>query len=263
MPSRFLIIDGYNLLYAAGMGRASYGPGDLERCRRRLQNFLADKLTAAELSRASVIFDARLPPPDAPRLQMHGALRILFATPHGDADLFIEELLAAHSSPKQVTLVSSDHRLQKVARHRHAKHIDSEVFFDNLERRQPRGKADAAHLSQEAAQKTAGALSETEVAYWLAMFGEVAITKSPRAVPTEPLSIGNESPQQPTPKVSSPRGAVKAANPRRKKTGTPAASKPNARTRHPRGKPRDVAPGAFEAWRHELEQWLRNPDDNS
>ena len=257
MPSRFLIIDGYNLLYAAGMGRASYGPGDLERCRRQLQNFLADKLTTAELSRASVIFDARLPPPDAHRLQMHGSLRILFATPHGDADLFIEELLSAHSSPKQVTLVSSDHRLQKVARNRRAKHIDSEVFFDDLERRRPRGRSDAAHLSQEAAQKTAGGLSETEVAYWLAMFGEVAIAKSPRAVPTE-------SPQQPnSPATPPPRGAVKTAKPRRTKSGLTAASKPPARTRHPRGKPRDVAPGAFEAWRHELEQWLRNPDDLS
>jgi predicted RNA-binding protein with PIN domain len=253
MPSRFLIIDGYNLLYAAGMGRASYGPGDLERCRRQLQNFLVDKLTAAELSRASVIFDARLPPPDAPRLQMHGSLRILFATPHGDADLFIEELLAAHSSPKQVTLVSSDHRLQKVARNRRAKHIDSEVFFDDLERRRPRGKSDASHLSQEAAQKMAGGLSETEVAYWLAMFGEVGAVKSPR-------TVSPESPPQPTLHASPPRSAAKH---RRTKPGTPATSKPNVRTHHSRGKPKDVAPGAFEAWRHELEQWLRNPDDHS
>ncbi|MBI5761867.1 MAG: NYN domain-containing protein [Planctomycetales bacterium] len=252
MPSRFLIIDGYNLLYAAGMGRASYGPGDLERCRRRLQNFLADKLTAAELSRASVIFDARLPPTDAPRLQMHGPLRILFASPHGDADLFIEELLAAHSSPKQVTLVSSDHRLQKVARNRRAKHIDSEVFFDDLDHRRPRGKPDAAHVSQEAAQKTADGLSETEVAYWLAMFGEVAIAKSPRAVLSESA-----------PEATTPHGTAKVAKRPRSKSGSPVQSKPNTRTHHPRGKPKDVAPGALEAWRHELEQWLRNPDDHS
>ena len=262
MSARFLIIDGYNLLYAAGMGRASYGPGDLERCRRRLQIFLADKLTVAELARASVIFDARLPPPDAPRLQMHGSLRILFASPHGDADLFIEELLAAHSSPKQVTLVSSDHRLQKVARQRQAKHVDSEVFFDTLDRRRPRGKPDAADLSQEAAQKMSGGLSETEVAYWLAMFGEVASLRLPRAVPTELPPLGNESPPQTVPQASSPRGATQVVKPRRAKSGA-AASKPNARTRPPRGNPQDVASGALEAWRHELEQWLRNPDDDS
>ena len=31
MP-RDLVIDGYNLMHAAGLARATYGPGDLERC---------------------------------------------------------------------------------------------------------------------------------------------------------------------------------------------------------------------------------------
>ena len=38
---RDLLIDGYNLMHAAGFARVRYGPGDLERCRLRLLNLVA------------------------------------------------------------------------------------------------------------------------------------------------------------------------------------------------------------------------------
>ena len=60
MPARFLLIDGYNLLYAAGMGRATYGPGDLQRSRAQLLRYLFSKLTPAEIARTTIIFDARM-----------------------------------------------------------------------------------------------------------------------------------------------------------------------------------------------------------
>ena len=34
MLRRYLIIDGYNLMHARGLARRTYGPGQLERCRR-------------------------------------------------------------------------------------------------------------------------------------------------------------------------------------------------------------------------------------
>src|SRR5437868_5530965 len=100
MPARFLLIDGYNLLHAAGMGRSEYGPGDLQRCRERLLRYLAGKLSAAEIARATVVFDARDPPPDRPSRQTVRGIKVVFANPGGDADVVIQDWLSHHSSPK-------------------------------------------------------------------------------------------------------------------------------------------------------------------
>ncbi len=45
MTSTDLLIDGYNLLHAAGLGRARYGPGDLQRARQALLRKLFELLT--------------------------------------------------------------------------------------------------------------------------------------------------------------------------------------------------------------------------
>ena len=37
MPLPYHLIDGYNLLHAAGLAREKYGPGDLERALARLE----------------------------------------------------------------------------------------------------------------------------------------------------------------------------------------------------------------------------------
>lgn len=205
MPARFLLIDGYNLLHAAGMGRAEYGPGDLQRCRERLLRYLATKLTPAEIERAIVIFDARDPPPDRPSKQLFRKLTVQFANPGGDADLVIQQWLDDHSAPKRVTLVSSDHVLQRAARRRRADFIDSETFFEQLERRRTHSGSghsrDDPHDS-----KPAEGLSSAEAAHWLEVFGdlsELAIPDSP-TIPEpaesspadEARSAANESPLQ-------------------------------------------------------------------
>lgn len=168
MPARFLLIDGYNLLYAAGMGRATYGPGDLQRCRGRLLRYLFAKLSPAETSRATVIFDARHPPPDLPSQQTISGLKVMFANPGGDADVAITNFLDHHSAPRQLTLVSSDHQLQRAARRCGSKFVDSDVFFEQLEHRHRR--------TPKAAQfdpKEDGKLSPAQVAYWMKIFGDI------------------------------------------------------------------------------------------
>lgn len=257
MSARFLIIDGYNLLYAAGMGKASYGPRDLERCRHRLLNFLGDKLTAAEQARATVIFDARHPPPDAPRLQMHGPLRVFFATPHGDADLFIEDLLVSHSAPKQVTLVSSDHRLQAVARRRKAKPIDSEAFFDELDRRRSKAEPPVSRRSRESDRKQTGGLSDAELAHWLNVFGGIDTAKTAEPAATEPplASDRAEHPHQP---ITAARTEPKSASkPRKSGPGSGRGTTARAKRNQPRGKSTDVTDAEITAWRSELERWLK------
>ena len=174
MLRRYLIIDGYNLMHALGLARRKYGPGQLQRCRSQLLRYLAQHLTGAERERTTVVFDAADAPPDLPRHATLESMEVRFASPGKEADDTIEELIAAHSAPRQVRLVSSDHRLQRSVKRRKGLFVDSEVFAAELERRgsvaeptpetvDPEGdEADKADLA---------AANETE--NWLRIFGHI------------------------------------------------------------------------------------------
>jgi len=128
----FVLIDGYNLMHAAGIARQNYGPGDLQRCRLRLNRKLCELLSAETLVRTAVIYDAFRSESDTRRVQNHGELRVIFAPKGTDADSVIERLLKQSSSPRQTLVVSSDHRLHKAARRRKASCIDSEDFWQEI-----------------------------------------------------------------------------------------------------------------------------------
>jgi predicted RNA-binding protein with PIN domain len=130
-----LIIDGYNLLYATGLGGSGAGPGGLERSRLALLNFLVQSLNAAELPGTTVVFDARQAPPGLPRTLGYRGMTVRFAAGYDSADELIEELIRADTSPRRLTVVSSDHRLHRAARRRRAKAVDSDVWFTEIEKR--------------------------------------------------------------------------------------------------------------------------------
>lgn len=137
-PKRiFLIIDGYNLLHAAGLARRQYGPGGLQRSRFQLIRQLERFLSAEAAKNCTVVFDAFGAPstddektPTTPSLA--GSPRIMFAPAGTDADTAIEKLLLSHSAPGQVLIVSGDRRLQRSAERRRAGWVDSEVFWTEL-----------------------------------------------------------------------------------------------------------------------------------
>jgi predicted RNA-binding protein with PIN domain len=204
MPARFLLIDGYNLMHAAGMGRQDYGPGDLQRCRERLLRFLAQKLTAAEIARATVIFDSRDPPPDRPAEQVFRHIKVVFANPTGDADVVIQEWLDNHSAPKRVTLVSSDHVLQRAARRHRAEFIDSEAFFERLEQRGGRGAGAGSVPAEEDEAKPAGGFSAAETAHWMKVFGDLSSLAEPQA---DECGASADQPVESDPAVGKPEPA--------------------------------------------------------
>ena len=176
----FLIIDGYNLLHAAGLARRKYGPRQLERCRAQLLAYLAKHLTDSERQRATVVFDAAEAPPGLPRQFTAAGITIRFAAPGKDADDTIEELIAAHSAPRQVRVISSDHRLQRSAQKRRGSFSDSEEFVQELDRRGPISKDDAdmpAEPSKTSPQNDGPRTGETETERWLKVFGEMPEAK--------------------------------------------------------------------------------------
>jgi predicted RNA-binding protein with PIN domain len=222
VSARFLLIDGYNLLHAAGMARAHYGPGDLKRCRERLLRHLAGHLSAAEIARTLVVFDAREPPPDRPsRLVIHG-MQVLFANPGGDADLAIQESLSEHASPRRVTLVSSDHVLQQAARRHRADYIDSEEFISRLNQRR---QSSVARKPSDSDDKPSDQLTPAEAEHWSRYFGDVsAVLESerranesapPQDVPADhsAASAGSPPGKTPEPEGQSPRLQRRARKP--------------------------------------------------
>ncbi len=135
MARLFLIIDGYNLMHAAGYGRRQYGPGGLERARNRLLTELGRQIPSELHSDSTIVFDAaeaEARDEVDPKTTV-SKIRVQFSEPGTDADSVIEIMLAAHSSPKQILVVSSDHRLHKAASRRQARCIDSEEFLKILE----------------------------------------------------------------------------------------------------------------------------------
>ena len=162
-----LLIDGYNLLNAVGIIPRGVGPGTLERARLALLNFLAESLEPAEVAQTTVVFDAGDAPRGLPRAVEHRGLTVRFAAGYEDADALIEELIRAESAPRRLTVVSSDHRLQRAARRRRARAVDSDAWYAEAVRRRRDRRQSAAN----APVKPHVPLLEEEVARWLEQFG--------------------------------------------------------------------------------------------
>jgi uncharacterized protein len=163
-----LLIDGYNLLHASGILGRGVGPGGLERSRRALVNFLAESLDERELAETTVVFDAHEPPPGLPRASRQRGLQVRFAERGSDADSLIEQLIAEHSAPRRLTVVSSDHRLHRAARRRRAKAVDSDRWYHEvLRQRIERARRD----DPAASSKPSDPSTEGEVQYWMRRFG--------------------------------------------------------------------------------------------
>ena len=128
------LIDGYNLMHAAGLMKARFGPGGLEKARRALTGVLAGSL-GDEAIHTTIVFDARPVPSDAQSQaespEMHG-IHVEFASGEEGADARIEQLIHRESTPKRLTVVSSDARIRAAAKRRGAKPIDSERFWEQL-----------------------------------------------------------------------------------------------------------------------------------
>jgi uncharacterized protein len=168
-----LLIDGYNLLNATGIPSRGKGPGNLERARQALLNTLAESLPAEELPRTIVVFDGSESPWGVAKQQKHHGISVMFASKDEDADTVIERLIVADSAPKRLTVVSSDHRLQRAANRRRAIAVDSDVWFAQLLRdRSARLQANspAANPTLDVP-KPEGPLSPGEVERWMKEFG--------------------------------------------------------------------------------------------
>jgi uncharacterized protein len=162
-----LIIDGYNLLHVVGIIGRGIGPGSLQRARQALLNFLAESLEEREIPKATVVFDSREAPWGLPRTVQHRGLTVQYASKYPDADCLIEELIEKESAPRQLTVVSNDHRLQRAAKRRRARAVDSDVWYGEI----LRARREREHSPPETAVAPPVPLLPEDVQFWLEQFG--------------------------------------------------------------------------------------------
>ena len=164
-----LLIDGYNLMYAAGITAdipaSSRRRGSLERSRMALVEFIAAQLDLAERRTTTIVFDAAGAPPGLPHTLHHEELTIRFAKGYSNADELLEDLIDEHNDPRRLTVVSSDHRVQRAAKRRKAAAVDSDVWYEQIrQRRREAARRERAQLDEA---KPSPPVGDAEVAFWL------------------------------------------------------------------------------------------------
>lgn len=185
-----LLIDGYNLLHVTGIfglcreddnrrvqrrDMQNRGPGNFQRSREALLRFLAASIRPSDIARTTIVFDATEAPPGLPRKTMCDGMTVLYAAGYADADTLIEELIQKETAPRSLLVVSSDHRIQRAARRRRAKYVDSDRWYAELwQRRHAQNEK-----SGEPQDKPTSALSTAEVEYWLREFSQTPEMQDP------------------------------------------------------------------------------------
>lgn len=177
-----LLIDGYNLLNVTGIF-AQAGPGtELHRTRLALLTFLASSIEKRERAETTIVFDAAGAPAGLPRTTTHEGITVHFAQRHSDADEMIEDLLERCAAPRSLLVVSSDHRVQRAARHRGASFVDSEKWYSERLAicRQRRA------IEDDGSAKPSGEMTRDELNYWLGEFGGFSSQKDESNSPFPP-----------------------------------------------------------------------------
>jgi predicted RNA-binding protein with PIN domain len=170
------LIDGYNLMHAAGAISAKVSTREAFRRRRRIfLNKLADALGAERASETTVVFDASVPPGDFPLETTYKGMTLLFAVADENADARIEKLIATHSAPKSLTVISSDKRIRQAARRRKARTLTADEFLDQLERFVDQRNGKRRMHSEEDARPSddKASPSNDDTDYWMEAFGDL------------------------------------------------------------------------------------------
>jgi predicted RNA-binding protein with PIN domain len=154
------VIDGYNLLHAIGLPPGPAGPHQLAKARAGLLGLIEPAHVADP---ATVVFDARRAPLDVGSGEVHGNVTVEYVTSE-EADDRIEWLIAHDGAPKQLIVVSNDHRILHAAKRRGCPAWKCGDYLDWLEKQRGKPRRPAAR------EKPSGS---PDADRWLAAFGNL------------------------------------------------------------------------------------------
>ncbi len=158
------LIDGYNLLYALGLAPTHAGPDGLARARRRLLAFLHDA-HGAEASEVTVVFDAAAAPRQVAEAEHFHGIHVLYAVHEPEADDLIEALIRRAVNPRDLVVVSNDHRLQRAAHRRDCVVLGCAAYLEVLDRLRRQAPREPGETPEKG-----GALTPEEADRWLREF---------------------------------------------------------------------------------------------
>lgn len=163
------LVDGYNLMFADGLPANRPGTDAFRKARQRFLDKLARGLGPFEAGETTVVFDSASHPANLPSMTTYKGMTIVFAVDDDDADARIERLIAQHSAPKTLRVVSTDRRIRTATARRKARAMTADEFLVSLDERRPRKPIPSPPLA--ASGPGDRPLSPQESAYWLAEFG--------------------------------------------------------------------------------------------
>jgi predicted RNA-binding protein with PIN domain len=176
---RFLI-DGYNLVHAMGVLSGRTGPTVLQKARLALLGLLASAYQdKGEI--VTVVFDAAHAPAGTREEFTYRGIRIRFAIHEHEADDLIESLVQDDSAPRQLTVVSNDHRIKDAAQRRQCKVVGCGEYLESLacNRREQRAACRETSVKPERIP-----LAETK--HWLREFADLETDPNLKAL-SDPL----------------------------------------------------------------------------
>lgn len=169
------LIDGYNVMHAAGAINDRRGRAGFHLARKRFLNELASALGPL-VHETTVVFDASRPPTDFPIESTYKGITVIFAVADDDADTRIERMIGEHPNPKALAVVSSDHRVRRAAKRRKARPVTADDYLDHLRtlRYERAGPASPPRVREEPEPESREiAMSAEEVAHWERVFGSI------------------------------------------------------------------------------------------
>ncbi len=242
------IIDGYNLMHAAGLVRGKLIGKQLEGARLRLLKRLAHQMSKEDRAATTVVFDAKSVLVVSSREELIEGIRVLFPEPGHEADELIEEMIAQDPQPRRLRIVSSDRRLHRAARERMAASINSDRFLDELDERRAAPAEGAVSpasrptvpIPKESSRSGVDATQPTgDVDYWMKEFGEIEVPDAADLNEALERSLSGEQPiEAPAPTPSKPNSPAQAPKPTTAKQNLiiPLAPRPGIATLPSRGK---------------------------
>jgi predicted RNA-binding protein with PIN domain len=159
------LIDGYNLLHAMGLLCGKVGPHGLEKARLALLGRLCGD-HGDNANAVTVVFDASRAAPGAAAEEEYRGIHIRYAL-DSEADEVIETLIQRESAPRQLTVVSDDHRIQQAGRRRHCLVRGCLDYLEDMERRRR-----SIPTPPETKVKPQG-ISREETQHWLREFADL------------------------------------------------------------------------------------------
>jgi len=167
------LIDGYNLMHAAGAINARRGGARFHLARKRFLNQIASALGPL-VHETTVVFDASRPPAGFPVESTYKGITIIFAVDDDDADTRIERMIGEHPNPKALVVVSSDHRVRRAAKRRRARAVGADDYLDHLQTlRYEQAKPAPPRREEEESKSRDAVITDEELAHWERVFGSI------------------------------------------------------------------------------------------